>query len=177
MFEVFLLCTVRIFCRILSSVFLLVLAALHYQEFVLLQVTAQDSPVLCLLLLTLPSVSSLPQGCVRVCVCACMCVYVCLCVCVCVCVRACVCVCVWGGGGRQCLLTKLLCMSVLCVLMLAFNLSVKFVSLWLIWERLLWDPTSGFVYTWVCVLAETRVCVCLCVFTCSCLCMYLVIDV
>ena len=60
---------------------------------------------------------------------------VCMCACmrVCVCVRACVCVCAGGGVVcRQCLLTKLLCMSVLCVLMLAFNLSVKFVSLWLI---------------------------------------------
>ena len=47
-------------------------------NFVFLQVTAQDSPFLCLLLLTLPTVSSLPQV-------------------------KCVCVCVlggWGGGGR-----------------------------------------------------------------------------
>ena len=80
------------FCRILRSVFFgggLVLAALRYKEFVFLQVTAQDSPFLCpFLLLTLPSVSSLPQGCV--CVCVCVCVHVC----VCACVRACVCVCV-----------------------------------------------------------------------------------
>ena len=62
--------------------------------FLCLQDTAQDSPFLCLLLLTLPSVSSLPQ--VKVCVCVCICVFVCVCVCalLCFCVCVCVCVCV-----------------------------------------------------------------------------------
>ena len=52
---------------------------------------------LCLLLLTHPAVSSLPQANVCVCVCVCVCVrvcaYVCDCVCVCMCMHVCVCVC------------------------------------------------------------------------------------
>ena len=55
---------------------------------------------LCLLLLTHPAVSSLPQANVCVCVCACVraCMRVCACVCDCVCMHVCVyvhaCVCV-----------------------------------------------------------------------------------
>ena len=75
---------------------------------VFLQVTAQDSPLFCLLFLTLPTVSSLPQvNCV--CVCACVHAYMCVCVCVCVCkhVRMCIyiyiyiyiCVSIMGGGA------------------------------------------------------------------------------
>ena len=65
---------------------------------VFFQVTAQGSPFLCLILLTLPTVSSLPQAnlCVRACV------YVFVCACVRACVRACVCVCVLKGN-RFCL--------------------------------------------------------------------------
>ena len=38
----------------------------------LLRITAQDSPFLCLLLLTFPTVSSLPQVCLSVCLCLCL---------------------------------------------------------------------------------------------------------
>ena len=64
--------------------------------------------ILCLLLQTLPAVSSLPRLnlCVCVCVCVCLCVCVCCVLCVCVCARACArarvvraCLCVFGSGG------------------------------------------------------------------------------
>ena len=74
-------------------------------NFVFLQVTAQDSPFLRLLLLTLPAVSSLPQVDMHTCVCVCVCTYVCVCVRTCVCVRVCmlvcVCVCVCVVRGIQ----------------------------------------------------------------------------
>ena len=82
-------------------------------DFVLLQVTAQDSPFLCLLLLTLASVSCLPQ--VNVCMCAC--VHMCACVCACVCVRG---MCVhahmymWGEGREAMLDDKFVYINIVC---------------------------------------------------------------
>ena len=84
-------------------------------NFVFLQVTAQDSPFLRLLLLTLPAVSSLPQVDMHTCVC--VCVYICVCVCahlcVCACVHACVCVCV-----RACMCVCVCVHACVCVCML-----------------------------------------------------------
>ena len=101
--------------------------------------------------------TSLPQvNLLCVCVCVCLCAHA-ICVCVCVLVHACMCVCahvctrvrvctrarvcvsVFIGRGKC--LTMNLCLLISCVLMLVFNLSMKWTCLVIIWERALEDPT------------------------------------
>ena len=125
-----------------------------YVVFVCLQVTAQDSPFVCLLLLTFPTVSSLPQVklmclCVCVCMCLCMSAHACACVCVCVHVRMPVCVCV-HVCVHACVSTMGLTFCV-CVCVYACSRMCVCVH--------------------VCVCACECVCACVCVHACMSLCL------
>lgn len=91
-------------------------------------VTVQDSPFLRLLLLTVSTVSSLPQVNLRVCVCARVHVYMCVCVHT---HR-------WMCGSR-CLMTNL-CMLILCVLLSTLTIDPCHLHLLEIWL---------FTYSWV----------------------------
>ena len=110
-------CNQAAFCSLAFQSAIATSYLIHKEEslpnFVFLQFAAQDSPFLCLLLLTLPTVSRLSQ----------------VNVCVCVCVRE------RESWEEEWWLMTDLCKSTSCDLMCWFNWSMKWTHTGLIWER------------------------------------------